>query len=37
MVDENIDKLDFTGGAWDSLYDTVDNKLFDYMDAHLIY
>ena len=31
------DGLDFTGGAWESLYDTVDDDLFLDKDAELIY
>ena len=37
MMDNNIDELDFTGVALDSLYDTVDNESFHDMDSQLIY
>lgn len=37
MSDNDIDYLEFTNVAWESLYDTVDDKSFHDRDAQLIY
>ena len=37
MALEELDELDFTEKAWDSLYDTVDDKSFQDKDANMIY